>query len=73
MFAVKDLDWTFELTFQGEETENTFRKKYVQGNYSLKLNGCKVEKLEPANFKKEIPPLSKSNVLEIDNDAYKSV
>ena len=63
-FRIDDLDWTFELTWEGED---------AYGKYRLKLNGCPVEKLQSANFQKEIPPLSKSTVLDIDTDAYKSV
>ena len=32
-----------------------------------------MEKLEKANFVTEFPPLAKSDVLKVDNHAYKSV
>ena len=38
-FKIDDLDWTFELTFDGDE-EDVFSNKY-----RMKLNGCLVQKL----------------------------
>ena len=67
-FRIEDLDWTCELTYEGED----FDLEGI-GKYRMKINGCPVEKLQPANFQKQIPPLSKSTVLDIDNESYKSV
>ena len=70
-FRIEDLDWTCELTYEGEDPKDLFDTHI--GKYRLKINGCPVEKLQSANFRKQIPPLSKSTVLDIDNDSYKSV
>ena len=62
-FSIDERDWEFELTFDGSDK---------RGKYQLKLNKCPVQKLPIAVFKREEPPLSKSIVLVIDTEAYKS-
>ena len=44
---------------------------FSSGKYILTLNKCRVDKLEAANFKREMPPLSKSEVLTVDTESYK--
>ena len=64
-FKIEELGWDFELSYTSEDDT---------GKYELKLNNCRVEKLEKAQgYGREVPPLSKSTVLSVENDTLKSV
>ena len=64
-FKIEELGWEFELSYTSEDDT---------GKYELKLNGCRVDRLEKAQgLGREVPPLSKSTVLSVENDTLKSV
>ena len=62
VFEIKSLDWTIALSYLGHNMEGKWR---IYVNYTL------AQDLPPADFRREMPPTSRSTVLTVDTEAYK--
>ena len=61
-FVIAELGWNFKLFFEGTDKK---------GKYVLLLDGTPVEELNRLDYKRDVPPLSRSKVLTVEKGDYK--